>query len=102
MGATDNSSNTLGICNSVQNCIFDTHAGTLGMELVFNQTHYRSINNTYTNKTGGSNAPCLELYQKMYHTVIENPKFIDNNGFCMYYSNSTFDTLIKNPYASNS
>jgi hypothetical protein len=89
-----------GYDNIVEDCIFDTHNGSLEMELALNQVNYKSKNNTYKNKTG--DGPCLGLWQKTKNTIIENPRFIDNDGFCIYYSNSTDDTTVISPYSENS
>ncbi len=86
--------------NTIEDCTFDTHAGSLEMLLIFNAKNTHIIRPRFTNKT--TSGPTLGLWQKCYGTRIVDPQFIDNPASsCIYYSITTDDTWIIRPRFEN-
>ena len=94
------SSNFIGKNNFTKNCLWDTHQGSLEMNLVFNQDNFIDENPIYTNKGTVTGGPIFGLWQRTKNAKIINPRYINNNGF-NYYSNSCDYTVFQNIYAEN-
>jgi hypothetical protein len=85
--------------NKFIDCVFDGHAGTLEMLLLFNCRNTQVIRPKFRNKT--TTGPMLGLWQKTYNTKIIDPDFKDCLGSCIYYSITCEGTWIVRPYAIN-
>jgi hypothetical protein len=86
--------------NFTKNCVWDTHQGSLGMHLIYNQEDFLDQNSVFLNKGTVVRGPIFEIWQNCENTKIINPKYIDCNGF-NYYSNSCNNTYFENVYAEN-
>ncbi len=94
--------------NTVRNCLFDGHSGSLEMLLLFNIKNtlienciFKNKSRTACNVAGGR--PTLGLWQKTDSISIKNCQFMDNESpETIYYSNTSNNTLIESCTFSNS
>ena len=84
----------------LEDCVFDTHTGSLEMLLIFNAENIKLIRPIFKNKVG--TGPTLGLWQKTKNVTIEEPYFENCAGEALYYSISCEDTKIIRPYFKNS
>jgi hypothetical protein len=86
--------------NKIIDCVFDGHANSLEMLLLFNCKNTEVIRPKFRNKT--VSGPGLGLWQKCYNTRIIDAQFTDILGReAIYYSYTCDDTTITRPYFEN-
>ncbi len=95
-GLTDN---TLCENNKFIDCVFDGHAGSLEMLLLFNCKNTQVTRCLFKNKT--TSGPGIGLWQKTYNTVIEDLVMNNCVGSGIYYSFTCEDTYIIRPIFDN-
>lgn len=92
----------------VEDCVFDGHAGSLEMLLLYNVKNVKVNNCIFKDKltpngcaTGGQ--PVIGCWQKTDSVSIVNCTFTNNPGYeCIYYSNTSNNTLIESCTFTNS
>lgn len=83
--------------NLIRDCRFGEHAGTLEQLLIFNAKRTRVEGCTFTKNTVKQKGPavCLGLWQWTQDTVVEGCQFYDNVNYCIYYSLTCENTVVR-------